>query len=78
MAADTDTRKTMTLTDNESGSSVELPVIDGSVGPDVLDIRKLYGETGMFTFDPGYGPTGSCKSGLTYIDGDEAVLLHPG
>ena len=78
MAADTDTRKTMTLTDNESGSSVELPVIDGSVGPDVLDIRKLYGETGMFTFDPGYGATGSCKSGLTYIDGDRGVLLHRG
>ena len=78
MAADTDTRKTMTLTDNESGSSVELPVIDGSVGPDVLDIRKLYGETGLFTFDPGYGATGSCKSGLTYIDGDKGVLLHRG
>ena len=78
MAADTDTRKTMTLTDNESGSSVELPVIDGSIGPDVLDIRKLYGETGMFTFDPGYGATGSCKSGLTYIDGDKGVLLHRG
>ena len=78
MAADTDTRKTMTLTDNESGSSFELPVIDGSVGPDVLDIRKLYGETGMFTFDPGYGATGSCKSGLTYIDGDKGVLLHRG
>ena len=78
MAADTDTQKTMTLTDNESGSSVELPVIDGSVGPDVLDIRKLYGETGMFTFDPGYGATGSCKSGLTYIDGDKGVLLHRG
>ena len=78
MAADTDTRKTMTLTDNESGSSVELPVIDGSVGPDVLDIRKLYGETGMFTFDPGYGATGSCKSGLTYIAGDKGVLLHRG
>jgi len=78
MAADTDIRKTITLTDNESGSSVELPVIDGSVGPDVLDIRKLYGETGMFTFDPGYGATGSCKSGLTYIDGDNGVLLHRG
>ena len=78
MAADTETRKTMTLTDNESGSSVELPVIDGSVGPDVLDIRRLYGETGMFTFDPGYGATGSCKSGLTYIDGDKGVLLHRG
>ena len=78
MAADTDTRKTITLTDNERGSSVELPVIDGSVGPNVLDIRKLYGETGMFTFDPGYGATGSCKSGLTYIDGDKGVLLHRG
>jgi len=78
MAADTDTQKTMTLTDNESGSSYELPVIDGSVGPDVLDIRKLYGQTGMFTFDPGYGATGSCNSGLTFIDGDEGVLLHRG
>ena len=78
MAADTDTRKTMTLTDNDSGSSYELPVIDGSVGPDVLDIRKLYGETGMFTFAPGYGATGSCKSGLTFIDGDEGMLLHRG
>ena len=78
MAADTDTQKTMTLTDNENGSSVELPIIDGSVGPDVLDIRELYGETGMFTFDPGYGATGSCKSGLTYIDGDKGVLLHRG
>ena len=78
MAADTDTRKTMTLTDNDSGSSYELPVIDGSIGPDVLDIRKLYGETGLFTFDPGYGATGSCKSGLTFIDGDEGMLLHRG
>ena len=78
MAADTDTQKTMTLTDNESGSSYELPVIDGSVGPDVLDIRKLYGQTGVFTFDPGYGATGSCKSGLTFIDGDQGVLLHRG
>ena len=78
MAKDTDTHKTITLTDNDSGASVTLPVIGGSVGPDVLDIRKLYGETGMFTFDPGYGATGSCMSGLTYIDGDEGVLLHRG
>ena len=78
MAADTDTSKTVTLTDNETGNSVTLPVIDGTVGPDVLDIRKLYGQTGMFTFDPGYGATGSCMSGLTYIDGDEGVLLHRG
>ena len=78
MAADTDTSKTVTLTDNDTGDSVTLPVIGGTVGPDVLDIRKLYGQTGMFTFDPGYGATGSCLSGLTYIDGDEGVLLHRG
>ena len=78
MAADTDTSKTVTLTHNDTGNSVTLPVIDGTVGPDVLDIRKLYGQTGMFTFDPGYGATGSCMSGLTYIDGDEGVLLHRG
>ena len=78
MATDTDTSKTVTLTDNDTGNSVTLPVIDGTVGPDVLDVRKLYGQTGMFTFDPGYGATGSCMSGLTYIDGDEGVLLHRG
>jgi len=78
MAADTDTQKTVTLTDNSSGNSVTLPVMDGTIGPDVLDVRQLYGQTGMFTFDPGYGATGSCKSGLTYIDGDQGVLLHRG
>jgi len=78
MAADTDNQKTVTLTDNSNGNSVILPVIDGSVGPDVLDVRQLYSQTGMFTFDPGYGATGSCKSGLTYIDGDQGVLLHRG
>ena len=78
MATDTDTQKTVTLTDNDSGNSVTFPVVGGTIGPDVLDIRSLYGETGMFTFDPGYGATGSCLSGLTYIDGDEGVLLHRG
>ena len=78
MATDTDTQKTVTLTVNHSGNSVTFPVLGGTIGPDVLDIRKLYGETGMFTFDPGYGATGSCLSGLTYIDGDEGVLLHRG
>ena len=69
---------TITLTDNQSGDSCELPVISGSVGPDVIDIRKLYSQTGLFTFDPGYGATGSCLSGLTYIDGDQGILLHRG
>ena len=78
MATNTDSKKTITLTDNDSGNNVTLPVLGGTIGPDVLDIRKLYGETGMFTFDPGYGATGSCLSGLTFIDGDEGVLLHRG
>ncbi|HQV02656.1 MULTISPECIES: citrate synthase [unclassified Novosphingobium] len=56
----------------------EYPVVSGSVGPDVVDIRKLYAQTGMFTFDPGFTSTASCESALTYIDGDEGVLLHRG
>ncbi|HPB23003.1 MAG TPA: citrate synthase, partial [Novosphingobium sp.] len=56
----------------------DYPVLSGSVGPDVVDIRKLYGQTGMFTFDPGFTSTASCESALTYIDGDEGVLLHRG
>jgi len=76
--SNTTSNKSVTLTDNQSGDSCELPVLSGSVGPDVIDIRKLYSETGRFTFDPGYGATGSCLSGLTFIDGDEGVLLHRG
>ena len=70
--------KTVTLTDNQTGQSLDLPLLGGSIGPDVIDIRKLYAQTGHFTFDPGYGATGSCLSGLTYIDGDKGVLLHRG
>ena len=76
--SDTISNKTVTLTDNQTGSSVDLPLLGGSIGPDVIDIRKLYAQTGQFTFDPGYGATGSCLSGLTYIDGDQGVLLHRG
>ena len=60
------------------GKDFDYPVLSGSVGPDVVDIRKLYGQTGMFTFDPGFTSTASCESALTYIDGDEGVLLHRG
>ncbi|MCW9040348.1 MAG: citrate (Si)-synthase, partial [Rhodospirillales bacterium] len=67
-----------TLTDNRNGKSYELPVISGSTGPDVIDIRKLYAETGCFTYDPGFTSTGSCQSDITFIDGDEGVLLHRG
>ncbi|MGE4430661.1 MAG: citrate synthase [Sphingobium sp.] len=60
------------------GTSHDYAVKDGSVGPQVIDIRKLYADTGMFTYDPGFTSTASCESGLTYIDGDEGVLLHRG
>ncbi|MBY0620904.1 citrate synthase, partial [Sphingomonas ursincola] len=60
--------------DKESG----YPIRSGTIGPDVIDIRKLYAETGCFTYDPGFTSTASCDSALTYIDGDEGVLLHRG
>ncbi|MFB0875234.1 MULTISPECIES: citrate synthase [unclassified Sphingobium] len=59
-------------------ASHSYPVLDGSVGPQVIDVRKLYANTGMFTYDPGFTSTASCDSGLTYIDGDAGVLLHRG
>jgi len=55
-----------------------LPIMQGSTGPDVIDVRKLYGETDMFTFDPAFTSTASCESKITYIDGDAGVLLHRG
>ena len=67
--------ETVTLTDNQSGKQVVFPVLSGSVGPKVIDIRKLYGAVDMFTYDPGFTSTGSCESAITYIDGDAGVLL---
>ncbi|GAA0728798.1 citrate synthase [Sphingomonas japonica] len=60
------------------GNAIDCPVLSGTVGPEVVDIRKLYAQTGMFTYDPGFTSTASCDSALTYIDGDEGVLLHRG
>jgi len=71
-------QKTVTLTDNETGQSWDFPVLGGSVGPDVIDIRKLYAQTGFFTYDPGFTSTGSCESALTYIDGEKGILMHRG
>ncbi|WP_265563142.1 citrate synthase [Sphingomicrobium arenosum] len=68
--------KTATL--NVDDSSLELPVLPGSVGPEVVDIRKMYGQTGKFTYDPGFTSTASCQSAITYIDGGEGILLHRG
>jgi len=60
------------------GKSVEFPVFGGTIGPDVIDIRSLYGKTGMFTYDPGFLSTASCNSSITYIDGDKGELLYRG
>ena len=70
--------KTVTFTDNETGKTLELPVLSGTIGPDVVDIRKFYAETGMFTYDPGFTSTGSCDSSISYIDGGQGMLLHRG
>ena len=58
--------------------TLEFPVYGGTIGPDVIDIRALYGKTGMFTYDPGFLSTASCRSTITYIDGDQGVLLYRG
>src|SRR5437016_9765582 len=60
------------------GKSIEFPMLSGSVGPDVVDIRTLYAKTGIFTYDPGFLSTASCSSKITYIDGDAGVLLYRG
>jgi citrate synthase len=70
--------KTFTLTNDQTGESVVLPVLDGVDGPSVIDVRKLYAQTGHFTYDPGFRATGSCDSALTYIDGEQGILLHRG
>ena len=69
-------QKTATLT--FGGKTVELPMHSPTAGPDVIDVRKLYAEGGVFTYDPGYASTASCDSAITFIDGDEGVLLHRG
>jgi citrate synthase len=71
-------KKTMTLTDNRNGNTYELPILDGTVGPSVVDISTFYKETGMFTFDRGYTSTASCRSEITYIDGDKGQLMYRG
>ncbi|MFS2032841.1 citrate synthase [Polaromonas sp. CT11-55] len=67
-----------TLSFSNGSPSIELPVYQGNVGPDVVDIRKLYAQTGMFTYDPGFLSTASCQSAITYIDGDKGELLYRG
>ena len=71
-----DTTKTATLTID--GTSFELPIHSPTSGPDVIDIRKLYAQAGVFTYDPGFTSTAACDSTITFIDGDEGILLHRG
>ncbi|MGA0608935.1 citrate synthase [Caldimonas sp. KR1-144] len=67
-----------TLSFSDGSPSMDLPIYQGSVGPDVIDIRKLYAQTGKFTYDPGFLSTASCNSSITYIDGDKGELLYRG
>ncbi len=70
--------KTLTIVSDKDGTRLEMPVRSGTVGPDVVDIGALYKQLGVFTLDPGFVSTASCESAITYIDGDEGVLLYRG
>ena len=70
--------KTVVLSDSASGTQTELPVVAGSLGAPTIDIARLHKDTGYFTFDPGFVATASCRSAITYIDGDAGVLLYRG
>ena len=67
-----------TLSFSDGSPSVDFPLYKGTVGPDVIDIRALYGKTGKFTYDPGFMSTAACNSSITYIDGDKGELLYRG
>jgi citrate synthase len=73
-----DKQRTATFSFNDGGQAVEFPVLSGSIGPEVVDIRTLLAKSGKFTFDPGFMSTASCRSAITYIDGDAGVLLYRG
>jgi citrate synthase len=68
----------LTVTMDGTNRTSKLPLLPGTIGPQVADIRKLYADLGVFTYDPGYGGTAACDSRITYIDGDEGILLHRG
>jgi len=70
--------ETVTITDNKTGKSLECPVLRGTYGAPVIETKKLYSELGMFTFDPGFVTTAACRSAITYLDGEEGILLHRG
>src|SRR3989304_4729946 len=69
---------TVTIIDNKTGKKIQCPVLRGTYGAPVIDTKSLYSELGMFAFDPGYFTTASCRSAITYLDGEKGVLLHRG
>jgi citrate synthase len=71
-------KDSLTITDNRNGKQVELPIIEGTIGPGVVDITKFYKDFGLFTLDPGFRSTASCKSDITFIDGNEGILEYRG
>jgi len=75
LTASTD-KATLAFTDGTP--TMELPIYKGTIGPEVIDIRALYGKSGKFTYDPGFLSTASCNSSITYIDGDKGELLYRG
>src|SRR5579859_4860390 len=73
-----DKQRSATISFDDGAQPIEFPILSGSIGPDVVDIRTLFGKTGKFTYDPGFLSTASCRSAITYIDGDAGVLLYRG
>ncbi|MEP1144090.1 MAG: citrate synthase [Henriciella sp.] len=72
------TKQTGTATLNIQGKTIDLPIMSGTHGPDVVDVKRLYADAGVFTLDPGFTSTGSCESQITFINGEEGILLHRG
>ncbi|MBT6552043.1 MAG: citrate (Si)-synthase, partial [Gammaproteobacteria bacterium] len=72
------TKNTVTITDNRNGNKVDLEILDPTIGSSTIDIRQLHNKLGLFTYDPGFQATASCKSDITYIDGDKGILLYRG
>ncbi len=77
-AREIDPGAALSLTDPKTGQTLELPIVKGSMGPSVVDIRRLYADTGYFTYDPGFMATASCQSKITFIDGENGILLYRG
>ena len=71
-------KNTVTITNNKTGESIEVPLIEGTQGPSAFDIGQLYRDAGLFSFDPGFFSTASCRSNITYIDGDAGILQYRG